>query len=1334
MILFVFLIIDSILFSISPSTQLTLDEKLSVIDEPIDCLDLSFFVGEDFLQKRKTQIDDLFGSKLTLDETYDDYFILETLEKEVLDYLLHPSQEKCRLLIFKIVKMKWNGHQASFDLLNSFLDLLKKDIVLSEDNYKALYLLYTPRHMLEEQIKLFRQSSLAVFVEDCWNQKSSLPFFQRDVVNDPLSNLILHMDVPQESFFAKYHLMEVAFYQEEDMYKIVDLLRSQNWFVLEEVKNLETLAILASLKGLLTTAEREFLIAFDQMHHQLTGEKTILACEPYQEGLEGESRTPFFMSRQMKDVSVECVSLISDQGMDYLVWILKENILEHRIKWSPIDHVSLYEKEFFENKMNLFLEKVSLLPEHLRFFMHVYGPHVSESPMKTNSSFYHFVDSFEGGHISDCFTCFPPHLLELLHECLTDGLTLHVRHSYGYTSDAQKFVSLYTSKQARPLMIPSFHFFKNTSKVHNKVNLFFHQYVHDVFHIDKFFFLHKERYLRHCLQELLVPFILENRQFFTENYDKKIYQLKRGFSLDLLIGVLAEGIPDEMNLMDYIKICWIQDEKGYKFSIPLLLNSIFVEEMKQKFIDKINNSYGEILSDDRNKGWQKEEFWWKLEEFLASKQQEISVCSYLNSPDLLSFQPSLRTDVLSVLMHLSAQGDMNQIPNFWAQLTMSQQHRYGRRICMEALLRGHLNVVDFFCKQKVSLCGKDSNGQSVFVRAVYENQIQVIHSLVHLSAGAESEDAYGISPLSLALQRDDLPLFKLLLLDSSVSSKYKAFYFIDFLSAGHFEMGLYFLGLGVNINIFSQSRTLLYWAIERGDEVLTTFLLEHGACTQGINNYVGLNNALEMTLKKEDYRTSQEIFEKGCDINQEVLSKTLCSFSCSDQYFQQVVFLVQRGANIYFEREFLYKDCPLKIAINKGACQIVAYFLQNGASFEDKFFFDRSVLEYLFFEGSFDMIQFFSSSIDCQKYHKVLKECFFYFCRRIRHSYQTDLEACLKKINFILDKGISIDIQDEKGCTALMIAVQNRSIQLIELLLDRQANVEIQNNQKQRVFDIMNSISDSDEVCDIFAKRYQKGLLKLPEKLSKLHSFTSHRSKRVVGVRKNKIKDFFGEIIQKSKSSLGKKSDTSDLLRPVKKFRSNEDTDKKDERCQQLLSQPDFFQSDVSESQNCQKDSSPCFLLPGPDEELYVLEILLDTYLVSSSVAQKLRELDIKYLDFFEIIQQKYLMFKRECFIKKSVLLCTFKNKMNRIIYEELQNFISHCFLSSDCTSQILKDLMKIHIQNYQSKFDDIIYERRLRDKLSEVVDKNIETFFVHKPIQYLNLDFYSQLDVMTFV
>ncbi len=67
---------------------------------------------------------------------------------------------------------------------------------------------------------------------------------------------------------------------------------------------------------------------------------------------------------------------------------------------------------------------------------------------------------------------------------------------------------------------------------------------------------------------------------------------------------------------------------------------------------------------------------------------------------------------------------------------------------------------------------------------------------------------------------------------------------------------------------------------------------------------------------------------------------------------------------------------------------------------------------------------------------------------------QATRENILKIFTLLIESGISLDAQDKKGRTAIMIATKNGFKEIVKFLLDKGARTDLKNNQIKTAYDI----------------------------------------------------------------------------------------------------------------------------------------------------------------------------------------------------------------------------------------------------------------------------------------
>lgn len=320
-----------------------------------------------------------------------------------------------------------------------------------------------------------------------------------------------------------------------------------------------------------------------------------------------------------------------------------------------------------------------------------------------------------------------------------------------------------------------------------------------------------------------------------------------------------------------------------------------------------------------------------------------------------------------------------------------------------ACSRGFKELVSVFLECGASVTRKNSDGFTAMTLAVKEGYIEIVELLYE--AGACFSDDVVI----LATEKVNKELVKLL------------------------------IKLGANVNGKDEDkRTALMYAVEKENEELIKLLVSSGADINNVDKHG--STVLRYAVEKKNKGLIKLLVSLGADLNINYKSvNTLLINALYDADEAIASFLIKLGADI----NEVSKDGSslLMHAARARSCKLVNYLIKHGVNVNHKDSNGDTALMYAI-DRVLVRLGYIPSSVE-----ELKTIC---FCESINY------EVTKALVNANAD----VNIQNNLGKTALMLAVKGKKFEDASILLEAGANVKIKDCKNKTVFSYAANIED----------------------------------------------------------------------------------------------------------------------------------------------------------------------------------------------------------------------------------------------------------------------------------
>ena len=256
---------------------------------------------------------------------------------------------------------------------------------------------------------------------------------------------------------------------------------------------------------------------------------------------------------------------------------------------------------------------------------------------------------------------------------------------------------------------------------------------------------------------------------------------------------------------------------------------------------------------------------------------------------------------------------------------------------------------------------------------------------------------------------------------------------VSMLEQEHFGLAKKMVECGAEINIRNEKGwTPLIWASIRGFKNIVIFLLDQGADVHIVNNDGW--NAITGAIFKNHQDIVALLMEKGAVFSQKFAEAALVkSYQSGDKQSVDALMNLQINTNVFDE----HKKPLLLMAIEKGDTEFIKKLLEQGANPNTLDASGASMLWHCAKLGALDNAKLlFENGADIN-----LKNTSNEATALIKAAQDNQLVITA----FLLEKDAYVDSQDKNGETAILYAVVEKNIELVNLLIQFKANANIKN-------------------------------------------------------------------------------------------------------------------------------------------------------------------------------------------------------------------------------------------------------------------------------------------------
>ena len=419
----------------------------------------------------------------------------------------------------------------------------------------------------------------------------------------------------------------------------------------------------------------------------------------------------------------------------------------------------------------------------------------------------------------------------------------------------------------------------------------------------------------------------------------------------------------------------------------------------------------------------------------------------------------LTTRYLILLLHLSCFFSFKTWANFSCKKTFEN---YKHVKLIEASKKGDIDQVIKLLDQKAEINFLFSKDRTPLMYAAMNGYTELVEKLISAGAKIDLTDKYGKTALIFAIENKHIET-ALSLIKNQASFKTAIEYqgVSPLVSAVHSqkeEMVQILVDNGVNnYSENNNGENELTLAVMGGNEKIVNILLN------SIHNPMSLNKYLMLALKMEHTNIMKILIDKGgIDINRPVkyggVQTTFLIEALLSGNTQNLLLLLNKNADINGKN--LKGETALMIAFKTGNTKNAMILIDRGADILGIDNKGEDIIDIIIKNGLSSALEaLIDRGINIIEFH-INKEP-----RLITAAKYSNKEIMQK----LLDFGVDID-ETFEGETAVMFALKTGNIENLLFLIDRGADIKLENNKAEDLIDIVIK-QDSIEALEILAHK-----------------------------------------------------------------------------------------------------------------------------------------------------------------------------------------------------------------------------------------------------------------------
>ena len=382
--------------------------------------------------------------------------------------------------------------------------------------------------------------------------------------------------------------------------------------------------------------------------------------------------------------------------------------------------------------------------------------------------------------------------------------------------------------------------------------------------------------------------------------------------------------------------------------------------------------------------------------------------------------------------------------------------------------------------------------------AIKNGQVDKMRRLIKRGAELNSQNELGQSPLSWAIDKNQIEIVRVLLTEYNLNSKMINNALFDAVYLGDIDIAKLLIENGADINTQKEfSDTPLHKAVREKNFDLVKLLIEYGADVN-MQNHLG-DTPLHRAVESARVDLVKLLIENGADVNiKDNAGWTPLHMAALNGYYDVAKLLIENGANVnikgntgwtplhwaaYWNHINITKllieygadvniknesGCtPLHEAAFKERYDIVKLLIENGAdpdirNNEGKTFLDLCGPEKR--KNIEDFLKDYSTSKETKSYEVVS----IFDNALLDFAYYNNLIEVKK---CVYSGKFDINVQDDKGYTPLMYAIINNNLNMVMFLIEHGADINLCKNDGDCPLKVAEEYGVSNEIISYLKEK-----------------------------------------------------------------------------------------------------------------------------------------------------------------------------------------------------------------------------------------------------------------------
>jgi ankyrin repeat protein len=380
-----------------------------------------------------------------------------------------------------------------------------------------------------------------------------------------------------------------------------------------------------------------------------------------------------------------------------------------------------------------------------------------------------------------------------------------------------------------------------------------------------------------------------------------------------------------------------------------------------------------------------------------------------------------------------------------ARADLNIQDEYGLTALMHATKNKKSEIATTLIKSDRCNVSLQSNvGETALMIAIFNRNIEIAQQLIQAGADLNLQNKNGSTALNFAAANGLYDIVKLLLKkDVALNTQHKSGLtpLMDATCRGYHDIVKLLIDHGADVNIQNlkaDDYSALMYAVKHNKNEIATILIKSDICNVSQQSNVG-ETALMIAIFNRNIEIAQQLIQAGADLNlQNKNGSTALNFAAANGLYDIVKLLLKK--DVALNTQHKSGLTPLMDAVCRGFHEIVILLLNRGAdaNTQNNENNDYTPLMYAISNNRNEIAAILIKSGKCavNRRDKNGKTAL------MMAASKGNIEATQELLKILKKDGGDLNLQDEKGYTALMYAILNNRKDIVELLIDNGADLK----------------------------------------------------------------------------------------------------------------------------------------------------------------------------------------------------------------------------------------------------------------------------------------------------